>query len=213
MAAFSSVGLSMLLQGVGVGTSAIGQWQAGNAAARAGKKARKAKEREAALVDWNAQVADLQAQDAIARGAEEESRYRSQVRGLIGANRAATAGGGIDVGSGTALDQQADLAFLGELDALTIRTNAAREAWGYSVEAEDLRQRATTLRAEGSELEAIGAEQRRSSRFAAASTIVGGLSDLSYLRGERQARTGAGRQTTTSTGDRLVVRRRRRGLF
>lgn len=80
--------------------------------------------------DFDAKLAKLNADDAIARWAAAASRHQMQVRGLIGSQRAALAAQGLDVSSGTALDLQDESAYFGELDAQTIRNNAAREAYG-----------------------------------------------------------------------------------
>lgn len=101
------------------------------------------------MAEYNARVSEVQADDAIARGREEEQRHRKAVRGLIGSQRAALAASGVDVNAGNAVDIQADSAEMGELDALTIRTNAAREAWGFKVGAAVERQRGANARAEG----------------------------------------------------------------
>jgi hypothetical protein len=90
----------------------------------------------------NASLSDQQAQDALQRGQIEESRQRLQTRQTIGASRAAQAASGVDVSSGSAADVQASEAGLGELDALTIRNNAQREAWGYTVQGINDRQQA-----------------------------------------------------------------------
>lgn len=90
----------------------------------------------------NAAIADMQGADAITRGAEEERRFRQGTKQIVGASRAALAAQGVDVNSGSALDVQASEMALGELDALTIRNNAAREAWGYQVDALNSRQAA-----------------------------------------------------------------------
>lgn len=84
-----------------------------------------------ALAKYNAKVADLQAKDALSRGRESERRLRTQTRQQIGSQRASLAAQGIEVNEGTAADIQDDTAYFGELDALTIRNNAALEAWGY----------------------------------------------------------------------------------
>jgi len=100
----------------------VGQVKAGNAAKKTG--------------EMNAQLAEQQSADALARGREEEQGFRLGVKGLIGSQRAGFASQGVDVNQGSALDVQADAAFLGELDALRIRTNAQREAHGYQQQAE-----------------------------------------------------------------------------
>jgi hypothetical protein len=107
-------------------------------------------EREAAyqgsLLEQNATIAEQQAADAIARGAQDVYRHRAGVRHLIGEQRATLGASGVDIGSGSALDVQLDAARLGELDELTIRNNAAREAYGFKVEAYNYRGQATMTR-------------------------------------------------------------------
>ena len=133
----------------GLVISAYSAWKQSKAAKDAGTAQQKAAESEAQVAEYNAAVADLQAKDALLRGAETESRFRTQVRGLVGSQRAGVAAGNIDVGYGSAVDVQADAAYLGELDARAIRSNAAREAWGYQVQATDLRTRAKIARKTG----------------------------------------------------------------
>lgn len=119
--------LGIILSGIGTGFSAMGQIRAGNA--------------QAQLAEQNAAVQELKAQDAAARGKEDESRFRSSVRRLIGSQRAGFAAQGVKVDVGSPVDVQADTTYLGELDALTIRLNAARESWGYKVAGQDERTR------------------------------------------------------------------------
>lgn len=183
MAAFTTLAIVSL---IGTGISAYSQYKAGKKAEEAAKATgvhqKEASESQAQLADYNASVADLQAQDAVARGAEEESKFRTQVRGAIGAQRAGFAAGNIDVGYGSAVDVQADAAYLGELDALTIRTNAKREAWGFNVQGEDLRRRAQIARKEGVYLESAGNAYRSGGGLAATGTILGGASSLLQMK-------------------------------
>lgn len=182
MPAFTLLGISLAMAAAGTATQAIGQVKSGNAAKRAGIAQREAKESEAQLAEYNAGVADIQATDALQRGQEDEQRVRAGVRGMIGKQRAGFAAANIDVGFGSAVDVQEDAAFLGEQDALTTRNNAAREAWGFNVQAEDLRKRAAITRQEGSMLEAAGREQQKASRYAAAGTIIGGGASLAEAK-------------------------------
>lgn len=173
----------------GLALQGVQQWRAGSAAKQAGIATREAAESEAQLSDFNASVADAQAQDAVQRGQDEESRYRTGVRDLIGSQRAGYAASGVAVEFGSAVDVQADAAFLGELDALTIRNNAAREAWGMKVQAVDLRKRAEIQRKTGAMAEATGREQQKAARIGAATTLVAGAGSLlaqkyGYGRGE-----------------------------
>ena len=85
----------------------------------------------------NAAFAEFQADDALARGAINEQRQRQTTKQVIGSQRVSFAAQNVDVNQGSALDVQADAAYLGELDALTIRNNAAKEAFGYRTGAGD----------------------------------------------------------------------------
>ena len=154
MAIGTGTALTLLFLAGGTAVSAIGQVKAGN----------EAKE----LAEFNAHIAELQAEDAIAVGNEEANKFRSGVRTLIGRQKAGFAAQNIDIGTGSPTDVVADSAFLGELDALTIKTNAARAAWGYTVQAENFRRG--------------GSNAQTASRFNAAGTILGGASSLLSLR-------------------------------
>lgn len=101
------------------------------------------------LFQQNAQIAEYQAQDAEARGKVGEKQSRRLTEKVIGAQRTSLAGQGVDVNRGSALDVQSDAAYLGELDALTIRNNAAKEAWGYRMQAKDLSTRGRNAKREG----------------------------------------------------------------
>lgn len=124
-----------------------------------------------AIGDFNASIAEQQATDALSRGQVDEERFRQGVRALIGSQRAGFASQGVDVGSGSALATQADASYLGELDALTIRNNAAREAWGYKVQAQDARMG--------------GQYQAQAANAQAVSTVVGGVGAVGGMLGQR----------------------------
>jgi len=156
---------------IGTAISARGQIKAGNAEKKAGEAEQRAAESSAQLEEYNAAVAEIQAKDAEVRGAQEASRFRQRTRALIGEQRAGFAAGNIDVGFGSAVDVQADTAFLGEIDALTVRTNAAREAWGFRVEAEDRTQQAKIDREAGANAAAAGKARQSAARWGAAGTV------------------------------------------
>jgi len=167
----------MVLQAYGqhkAGQAAKAAAEAGGLAAQKGAEAAaRSSESEAGLSDDNAGVAALQAKDAIERGVEQEGRFRAQVRGAIGTQRAGFAASNVDVGFGSPADVQGDAAYLGELDALTIRNNARREAWGYEVQSFDMRTRAQIDRdtaAAQREAGATDAETGRIQGAAAATT-------------------------------------------
>lgn len=76
-------------------------------------------------------IANQRAEDARQRGKIAERQQRIKTAQRIGAARARAAGRGVLVDEGSAGDITADLATVGELDALTIRSNAEREAIGF----------------------------------------------------------------------------------
>lgn len=170
--------IALALAGIGTGISVIGGLKSGNAAKRAGEAQQRAADKSGELADFNAQVAELQAEDAIARGIEEQQRFRTKVRQAIGSQRAGFAASNIDVGYGSAVDVQADAAYLGELDVLTIGNNAAREAWGFKMQGEDYRRRGALAREEGVAFAEAGRVNQSSSRWGSASTIVTAGSSL-----------------------------------
>lgn len=142
--------------------SAAGQVQQAQASAKASKY-------NARVAEMNATLAERRARDAIERGKLEEQKKRREVALIAGQQRAAMAANGLDLGFGSPLDTIIDTAVAGELDALTIRSNAYREAYDYRVDAANRRAGAAMNRAEASSAMAGG-------WLSAGSTILGGAS-------------------------------------
>lgn len=143
------VGLTIAVV-AGTAVQVAGQVKAGKAAKKAG--------------EFNAQVAELQAQDALDRGKQDEQAYRQQLQGVMGTQRTDFAGQNVDVESQSALDVRADTAYLGELDAQQIRTNAQRESWGYKVQATQSRMQ--------------GSAQANANYYGAAGSAISGATTL-----------------------------------
>jgi len=85
--------------------------------------------------EYRSDLAKLQAEDAIARGQEKESKHRMAVDQFIGKQRTGFAASGVKVDVGSAFGVIEESAYLGNLDALTIRYNAQKEAWAYESQA------------------------------------------------------------------------------
>jgi hypothetical protein len=111
-----------------VAWTSLGLTAAGTAVAVQGQ--RRAGQYEQAVAKQNASLAEKAAVDAEARGRIEESQHRARVNAAIGTAKAQTGASGVVTESGSALDALADIAYVGESDALTIKRNAAMEAWG-----------------------------------------------------------------------------------
>lgn len=87
------------------------------------------------MLTGNAALKKQTAQETIFAGDTSADWQRVRTGQAIGSQRAALAANGIDVNSGSAAQLQDDTAMLGEMDALTISNNAAREAYGYRIQA------------------------------------------------------------------------------
>lgn len=147
-------------QVAGAGLQAAGQIQAGRAGAAQARF-------QAGIAQNNAIVAGVRAEDALERGGIEEAEIRRRVENLKGHQRAAFASNGILVGEGSALTVLEDTAQLGELDALTRRSNAEREAAGFLT-------RRNQFVSQAALFESSASESLRAGRIGALTTIAGG---------------------------------------
>ena len=93
--------------------------------------------------EFNASMLDLQATDAIARGELAATKQRQLGKSILGQQRAGYSGQGVDVSSGTAALMQEQTQQLTEEDALRIKLDAARQAWGLKSQASMMRWEST----------------------------------------------------------------------
>lgn len=117
-----------VMTAITVGLGVMGNIQESKAASQAAKF-------NAQVASNNQVLAERQQKDALERGKEDELNLRRQVAGLKGTQRAAFGASGVALDSGSPADVLTDTAVLGELDALTVRQNAQREAYGYGIQA------------------------------------------------------------------------------
>ena len=89
--------------------------------------------------DMNADFIELDAFNANAMGFSESARFASIVDRTIGAQRAALAGAGVDVTTGTAKEIQKEAKLIGQLNILDIQQKAHNEAYGLKVKAVSVR--------------------------------------------------------------------------
>ena len=171
--------VGMVASAASTGMSVLGAIQQGQAAqAQANYQAK--------VQENNATAARMQAADAIERGKLEENNQRKQVARMLGAQRAGIAGSGFELGDETSQDILGDTAAMGELDARMIRTNAAREAWGYEYQASNEMAGAAITRARGE-------NARIASYWSAGTDLLGGASKFSgaYSQNAKQFGWGA----------------------
>lgn len=105
---------------------------------------------QATTATANAAFSNRAADDAVRRGTYDADIQRLRTGQEIGTQRAAQAANGGMVNQDTNALLQDDTAQLGELDALTIQNNAAREAYGYKVQALNSTTQAAQLKAQAS---------------------------------------------------------------
>ena len=91
---------------------------------------------EAQVAANNATIAQQNAVRASQSGEQQAAESEQKTRAQVGAIKAAQAANGTDVNSGTNVDVRSSAAAQGELNALTIRSNAARTAYGYQTQSQ-----------------------------------------------------------------------------
>jgi hypothetical protein len=112
------------------------------------------------IAQFNADTAKFQADDAAKAGLVAEENQLAKTKQIRAQQEVIMGAGGLDPTTGTATQVLDQTTKMGTLDALTLRTNAARQAWGYSTQATN------------SELQ--GASARTAGYFGAAGTLLSG---------------------------------------
>jgi hypothetical protein len=126
---------------------------------------------QGALFDRNATLAKAQAADAIARGQQDANGVIRQGKIVGGEQLAAYGAQGLDTSVGSPAAVMANDRALSALDAVVIRGNAAREAWGYQTEA-------TGYTAQGQYARMAGRNEARALRTQSVGTLLNGAGDL-----------------------------------
>ena len=116
-----------ILMGVSAVVGAYGAYSASQA-----NKAQA--EYQSDVAQANAKISKYQAEDAITRGGEAAIQKTREAERMRGTQVARLASNGLDISSGTPLAILEDTMYFGQQDATTIRNNAARDAWGHSVQ-------------------------------------------------------------------------------
>ena len=156
--------ISMGMQGIGM----VMQYQGQKAQAQAQQQQY---DYQAQVNENNKQIAEWQAQDAVDRGSVKEKQHRIKVSQLKGRQRSVLAASGVEVDDGSALDILGDTAELGELDALTIRSNSEREAYDYKVAAMNQGAQAGINRVSGQNAASAG-------RYGAMTSLLSGAGSI-----------------------------------
>jgi hypothetical protein len=92
---------------------------------------------QAQVAQNNAAIARQGAANALQAGAQAQQQSLLQTAGLVSAARAAGGSSGLDVNSGSQVNVRASDEALGNLSALNIRSNTARNVYGLETQASD----------------------------------------------------------------------------
>lgn len=155
-----------------MGATALSGGVGAYGAIKQGEAAADAAEFNAETNRQNAEIAKENANIAGQSGAQQAANESMKTRATVGNIKANQAASGVDVLSGSALDVQVSQAELGELDALTLRSNATREAFGYRNAATNYKNEESLNRAEADNDSTAGS-------INAAGTLLGTLGSAS----------------------------------
>lgn len=97
----------------------------------------------------NARALRLRALEVMQQGQRQSGQARMAGSKAIAGQKVAFAANGVDSTSGTPLSLMADSRMMSELDATTLRNNAAREARGIQTQAGQLEKQAAATRRAG----------------------------------------------------------------
>ncbi len=150
---------SAIFSGLGMVTSALGAIQQGQAAKQSAKYNAEVQQNNAAIARQNATLAGRE-------GAANAAIQQQKTRENVAAIKSAQAGNGVNVNTGSAVDVQSGAAEAGLLNAITVRSNAARQAYGYQTQASSSEAQSELDKAQGKNAETA-------SYVNAGSTLIG----------------------------------------
>jgi hypothetical protein len=116
---------------MGIGASAAGAIMSAGSAYQQAQGQRSSLQYQASVARMNAGLAADQASDAIRNGQTAEGIQDLKTGQTLGAQRAAMAANGVDLGEGSPNDVLTTTKYMGTRDALQIHDNAMMLAWGY----------------------------------------------------------------------------------
>lgn len=125
--------IGLALTAVSTAAGVMGQIGQQNAQAQAASANAAQARYQSQVAAQNQALMERQAADATQRGQVAEENRRRLTAQQIGQQTAGLAAQGVDL-EGSPIDILGDTAAAGELDALTLRSNAAREAYGYRIQ-------------------------------------------------------------------------------
>lgn len=130
-------------------------------------------EYQAAVARNNALIAQQNAQEARDRGTREENRQRLRTLQATSSSRASAAARGLDVNTGTPLDIADTIAGVGEIDALTIRSNTDKEVRNYMIQKQGFTNESSLRSANADNISDAGFISTAGTLLSGASSVAG----------------------------------------
>lgn len=149
------------------------------------------------IADFNASQKELQADDAVRRGAIEASEKREIARRLTSTGATRMAGGGLISNTGTNLDLLSQNIGQGEDNALMVLNNAEREGYGYRAEAQSSRFSGQVAANNAAYSAGV---QKQSGLMTGIGTIITGFGDYGKSQGWFSKSAGSTRSYQTPFG-------------
>lgn len=148
------------------GIGAVGAMQSASAQSAAAKY-------QAQVAEGDREIALQNASFAAASGNEKAAVQQQKTRAQIGSIEAEQGSSGVDINSPTSTSVRTSQTELGALDAQTIRSNAAREAYGYQTQANNFENSSSADTAQAKNAEVSG-------EFNAASGLLSGVGSSAF---------------------------------
>ena len=128
---------------------------------------------QAQVAGVNAKVAQQNADAANQQGEFNATQASMKAKAQVGAIMAQQGANGLDVNSGSNVDVRSSAAQMGQLDAVSIRSNAARQAYGYETQADSYTMQAGLDTMQGQAASTAGDYAGASSLLGAGSSAAG----------------------------------------
>lgn len=166
---------------IGGGSSILSGILGAQGAGQAGAAAKGQALYQAGVAIKNAQIAEQNSEYALNAG--EQNAMRAGMKGAqqAGAIKAAQSASNLDVNSGSAKAVQDSQKLVTQMDMNTIRSNAAKTAYDYRVQAGSLRDQAGLYLTAGANAEAASKTNAEASIIGAAGSVAGKWMQASQL--------------------------------
>lgn len=171
---------SATLAYIALGASALGAATSVYGSIQQGQAAKAQADYQAAVARNNAVLASRAAADARSQGEVAAANRARQGAQLLGRQRATLASNGVLVDQGSALDLTSDTAGQNELDQLTIRNNAERQALGFEAQGMNYGSQAGLDTAAGSNAASAGYTRAFGSALSGAGSVASRWYDFSH---------------------------------